>query len=146
MPLLKSVRFLNEAGVQTEAFGIGEPLTIELEIDPVVPLRNPQIGIGVDSSISGRVFSVTTYLSGSQLAEIREPTSVRCCIESLPLIAGRYFLSLSAGTGKDTLLDAIDEAVHIDVVAGNYFGGGKMPSQGHGVVAVRSTWESVQLC
>ena len=140
-PILQSVRFLDRTGRQSETIVTGQPLTIEFLVRSEVALRNPQFGIGIDCPRAGRLFSVTTYLSCADLGEINAPTKVRCRIESFPLLPGRYFLSLSAGTGRDILMDAIDDAVYIDVVADDYFGNGAAPSSGVGPVAVRSNWE-----
>ena len=142
LPLLQSVRFLVGQGKEADTIFTGKSLTIELLVNPAGVLGNPQFGIGFDSPHAGRLFSVGTYLSSANLGEFNGPTVVRCHIDSFPLLPGRYFLSLSAGNGRDTLIDAIDEALHVDVVADDYYGNGMTPSSGLGPVAVKSIWES----
>ncbi|MFO0180802.1 MAG: hypothetical protein ACK517_03355, partial [bacterium] len=66
--------------------------------------------------------------------------SVRCTIESLPLVPGHYYLSLSAGPPNQVLLDQIEEAVSFEVMGSDFYGNGKSPEAWSGVVAVRSQW------
>lgn len=143
--ILQSVQFRNVDGVVSETFETGKPMVIEFTIQPTIPLRSPHIGVGFDSPVSGRVFSVATYLSDSRVPQITELCKVKCTIPSLPLVPGRYYLSLSAGTLSDKLLDQIEQAVHIDVMSGDFYGNGAAPTSGLGPVAVHSTWKKTEI-
>ncbi|MDZ4817763.1 MAG: ABC transporter ATP-binding protein [Planctomycetota bacterium] len=140
-PLLQSVRFLNADGEQASSFAVGDPFTVEFELDPRTPLRQAEIGIGFNSVTHGRVFSVGTFLSDRVLSDISEPSVIRCQIEQLCLVPGRYSLSLSAGTHGHKLLDNIEDAVYLDVEASDFYGNGTVPMASLGHVAVRSKWE-----
>jgi lipopolysaccharide transport system ATP-binding protein len=139
--ILKSVRFLDDAGNEKSRFATGEALNIELEVDPAEPLRAAQFGIFIDSWMGGRVFSLATYLSESGIGAIDSACSVRCRVAELPLVPGRYTISLAAGIRGHLGLDVLDEAVHFDVEGGDYFGNGSIPHPTLGLVAVRSQWE-----
>jgi lipopolysaccharide transport system ATP-binding protein len=146
VPLLGAVRLVGMDGAPRERFACGESLRIEIDVNPVVPLGRPQFGIGVDDWIGARVFSLTTYLSDSELPALHEPSTIVCSVADLPLVPGRYVLSLSAGTPESPLLDALDQAVWFDVEPADFFGNGKCPGPSLGKVLMRSSWSKADRC
>ena len=145
LPLLKRARLLDNDGNVKDRFYCGEPMNIEFTFDPVVNLRAPQFGIGVDDWMGSRIFSITTYFSSSELPSLEHPCRVICHIDEIPLAPGRYTLSLSAGTPHNPLIDALDNAMSFDVESVDFFGNGRIPDPGLGRVLVRSRWETEEL-
>src|SRR6266436_1722149 len=78
LPLLKRVRLLDKDGNVKDRFHCGETMRIEFTFDPVVPLKFPQFGIGVDDWMGSRIFSITTYFSDSKLPSLEQPCKVIC--------------------------------------------------------------------
>ncbi len=144
LPLLKRVRLLDKEGNVKDRFRCGEPMMIEFTLDPIVSLKDPQFGIGVDDWMGSRIFSITTYFSDSQLPALEQPCKVICSIDEVPLAPGRYSLSLSAGTPHNKVMDSLEKAVSFDVEPVDFFGNGRVPDPGYGRVLVRSRWESVK--
>jgi lipopolysaccharide transport system ATP-binding protein len=145
LPLLKAMRLLDGSGTPKGRFMAGEKMMIEFTFDPVIPLANPQFGVGVEDSQGARIFAVATYLANSQLPPLGRPCKVVCHIEELILAPGRYILSLSAGEPDNTLLDVLECAVSFEVDHGNYFGNGSNVTAGLGKILVRSRWEKTEL-
>ena len=141
LPLIAGVSFINSRGEVTDTFGCGESLVIALEFDPLMILEQPHFGIGFDDALGQRVFSAATYLSTSTLPALRKRTTVYCRIPELPLVPGTYTLSLSAGSAGRFLMDALHNAVAIEITPTDYFGNGKMPSPQLGQILMRSQWE-----
>jgi lipopolysaccharide transport system ATP-binding protein len=141
VPLLRSVRFLNHRGETTNSFGCGESFTIALEVEPVRELEHPHFGIGFNDMLGQRVFSVATYLSSSTLPPLKRPTTVYCRIEELPLVPGTYTLCLSAGTLGHYLMDALEDAIAIEVTPQDFYGNGKLAAAGLGQILMRSSWD-----
>ena len=139
-PLLRRVRFMNTKGEPTLRFKAGETLLIELTVDPSRSLHQPQFGIGVDDVMGLRICSWCTYLSVSELPQLARPSKVICRVDRLPLIPGKYVLSLSAGVPHDPLLDALDQAVTLEVVPADFFGNGQIHGVGLGRCLVASEW------
>jgi lipopolysaccharide transport system ATP-binding protein len=139
-PLIEAVRLTSRQRQPRERFACGETMMIELDINPLVPLAAPQMGIGFDDWMGTRVFSLATYLSSSTLPPVREPCTISCAVADLPLSPGRYSLSLSAGTHENPLIDALDHAVRFEVEAADFFGNGRCPGSSLGKVLVRSQW------
>jgi lipopolysaccharide transport system ATP-binding protein len=140
IPLIRAVRFLNEQEESTGMFGCGQLFTILIELNPVGRLDNPHLGIGFDNSLGQRLFSVMTSLSENVLAPLDKPTTIACELKHLPLVPGRYTLSLSAGSYENSLMDAIPNAVTIRVIPTNYFGNGHLPPPNLGHFLVKSSW------
>ena len=120
-------------------------MKFEFTFDPVVNLRSPEFGIGVDDWMGSRIFSITTYFSDSELPSLDRQCRVTCSIDEIPLAPGRYTLSLSAGTSHNPLIDALDNAMSFDIESVDFFGNGRIPDPGLGRVLVRSRWETEKL-
>jgi lipopolysaccharide transport system ATP-binding protein len=144
IPLLKGVRFIDAAERERTCFATGETMTIELTVDPLTSIESPQFGIGVDDWMGTRVFSLATFLSDSVVPPIKDRCVIRCTVDVLPLVAGHYSLSLSAGSGCDLLMDAIDNAVELEVQGSDFYGNGRAQNPSLGRVAVRSAWSAAR--
>jgi lipopolysaccharide transport system ATP-binding protein len=146
LPILSALRFLDEQGNPKARFKSGDSMRIEFTVDPLVPVTDPQFGVGVDDGMSVRIFSLASYFSECRLPPITAPCRITCSVSALPLAPGRYLLSLSAGTPQNRLLDALDHAVTLDVEAGDFFGTGRIIDACHGKVLVRSEWFRGEIC
>ncbi|HJT77939.1 MAG TPA: ABC transporter ATP-binding protein [Gemmataceae bacterium] len=149
-PYIRGVRLLNRDGLPTDRFLCGEAMTVEVRCDPVKPVADPQIGIGVHDWMGMRIFTVATYLSNSSLPPLEGPSTFRCHVDELPLVPGRYALSFHLGhyhehclDGQEYagLLDVLDHAVSFEVEPSDFFGTGRIPKAGLGRTLVRSRWE-----
>jgi lipopolysaccharide transport system ATP-binding protein len=140
LPLITRIRFFNGKGELTDMVGCGEELTIALDFNPVVPIERPHFGIGFDDAMGQRIFSVGSYLTEAKLPPIRSPQTVYCNISSLALVPGTYSLNLSAGTVGQPLMDALHNAVAIEITEADFFGNGRVPKSNLGAVLVRSFW------
>lgn len=65
--------------------------------------------------------------------------SAICSIEALPLVPGRYALTIICGALGE-LSDVVTDAIVFDVVDGDFFGGGKLPLKGSGHVLIPHRW------
>ena len=144
VPLLKRVRLLDKDDNVKDRFYCGEPMKIEFTFDPVIKLRTPEFGIGVDDWMGTRIFSITTYFSDSELPSLEHPCKVNCYVDELSLAPGRYSLSLSAGTSHDRLVDRLENAITFDVDPVDFFGNGRIPDPSYGRVLVRSRWDTAE--
>jgi lipopolysaccharide transport system ATP-binding protein len=150
-PYIRRIRLLNRAGEVTDRFQSGEGMTVELTCDPAAPLLAPEFALGVHDWMGMRVFTLGSYLTKSELPPMKGPCKILCQVEELPLLPGRYTLSLSLGIyhdhfldgrDHDRLLDVLDHAVVFEIEPGDFFGNGRTPRAGLGCVLVRSQWHS----
>lgn len=144
VPLLKKVTLYDHFGAATTTMTAGQSMRIEFQVEPHACLSQPQFGIGVDDYLGTRLFSLATFLSASCLPSLDRACTIVCKVDRLPLLTGRYTLSLSAGTWDKLLIDAIDHAIAFDVEPGDYFGNGRLPSGSLGSLLVGSQWERTE--
>lgn len=143
IPLLQKVRLLDAEGKEKTIFRSGETMLIELTVKPRDVLENPQLSIGVNDSLGQRLFSLVTYVQEEPLPRMSGDCTVICQIDELPLPAGQYTLSLSAGTYGHLLMDNVADAVTFDVEAGDFFGTGKVLPSRLGLMLVRARWRAI---
>ena len=148
-PHIQRIRLLNKSGEVTDRFQSGEGMTIELTCDSPAPVAAPQFALGVHDWMGMRVFTLGSYLSTTELPTLQGATRILCQVDELPLLPGRYTLSLSLGIyhdhfldgrDHDRLLDVLDHAVVFEIEPGDFFGNGRTPRAGLGCVLVRSRW------
>ncbi len=141
VPLLSRVRLLDSDGNPRARFRSGDGMRIELTVDPRVRMEEPQLRIEMDDGLGARILNLASWWSDSRLGPIREPSTVTCVVERLPVLPGRYFLSFYAGAGQDRHLEALAHAVAFDVEPGSFFDNGHIPCVQQGKVLVHSRWE-----
>jgi lipopolysaccharide transport system ATP-binding protein len=141
-PILGKMRLLDGRGKATTQFLCGEPMAIELSVNPQCSISEPHFAIGFEDSLGCRLFTVATYLSNTAPASLRRTRHVVCHLDQLPLAPGRYSLSVNAGPQHAVWNDFIDQAVWFDVIATDFYGNGKLANPDWGRVLLRSTWRS----
>lgn len=62
-----------------------------------------------------------------------------CCIKKLPLMEGSYFFNVAISE-KSITQDWVQEAVFINVIAGDYYGTGRINPSSHRSVLIENTW------
>jgi len=142
IPIIRRVAITDRLGNPTDTFEPGSTMCLHITVAPPFALTHPVAGVGINTPLGLRVFTVATYLAHGELSEIpaSHATEIICVIPSLPLSPGMYSIDLSAGHGGDGLLDHVHEAMWFSVEATDYYGCGTVPSQTHGPVVVRSEW------
>jgi lipopolysaccharide transport system ATP-binding protein len=139
--VLGRIRLLNEAGAETTSFTSGGPVIVELRARPGCPVSEPHFAIGFEDSLGVRLFTVATYLTDSAPAASRRTGHLLCHIDQLPLVPGRYTLTLNAGPQHAVWTDVIDQAVSFDVLPSDFYGNGRLPNPDWGRFLVRSRWQ-----
>jgi lipopolysaccharide transport system ATP-binding protein len=143
-PILGSIRLLNSQGVATDQFQCGEPITVEIRVDPRSTVGQPHFAIGFEDTLGCRLFTVATYLSDRAADAARCRSGVVCRLNEVPLAPGRYALSLNAGPREWVWTDFIDQAMWVEVTAANYYANGQLPNPEWGRFLVRSRWDAVE--
>jgi lipopolysaccharide transport system ATP-binding protein len=142
-PILQSVRLFNEDGEAATDVACGHPLTLELEVDPGFGQIELHVAVGFDDNLGTRLFTVGTHLSDSPPLNPAETPCIRCRIDQIPLLPGRYWLTLSAGPIHRPATDAIERALSLEVVETDFFRAGRFPPPNDGKFLVRSHWKPV---
>lgn len=141
-----AVEFQNESGERQDGLQTGQTGSVNLLIDN--PNREERQGVAINVGVSDeqgtRVCLLSTTMSDSSTGSIPpEGGVVRFELPKVPLVAGRYSLTLYA-TVQNEVADWVIDAAVMDVTEGDYFGTGRMPPAGQGKVLVshRSSFHS----
>jgi lipopolysaccharide transport system ATP-binding protein len=135
--ILTSIKsFVNNRPSNTHK--LGDALKFEIRYNNN-NLRNAKISLIFENDLSQRVFTVSNEFGTSMLINNRNGVAT-CFIEDLGLVPAKYYVSVFIHNDKDAG-DAIDHVLRLDVLEGDYFNSGKLPSRNKGQYLVRSKWE-----
>lgn len=142
-PILARIRLLNHAGQVTDQLPCGEPAGIELWVEPPGGTGELHLAIGFDDARGCRLFTSATYLSASVPPAVLRERRAICHLDQLPLVPGRYGVTLNAGPVHAKWTDVIDQAIWFDVIPSDFYGNGRLPNPDWGQFLMRSRWEAV---
>jgi lipopolysaccharide transport system ATP-binding protein len=117
-----------------------EPLLTEIKLGGYVQVRvhfnlpvatsSYNVGLGFNNAVGQRVFTAHTLFEPNRdQATVSGPQVLVCEIPSLILVPGDYVLRVWLDVGN-TEADLIDSAARITVLESDFYGSGKLPSDG----------------
>ena len=96
-------------------------------------LRNFHVSMGIDDDFGQRVLLLDTRVCQGELSVIPpETTEIHVALPKVPLLPGRYHLTLYSEVGG-VVSDWLRNAASFDVENGDFFGTGRLPPAGQGV-------------
>jgi lipopolysaccharide transport system ATP-binding protein len=103
------------------------------------PVRNAVFGISVYSVLGELMLNLDSDTTGASLRELPPSGEIRCRLPRCPLPAGRYVVNVLGALGGD-VADWVQRASELTVTEGDFYGTGRLPSQGHRSVLVDQSW------
>jgi lipopolysaccharide transport system ATP-binding protein len=139
---IKYIRYLDINNAERTLFSTNEHVVFEVSISSNDVIRNPHLGIGVDNSRGQRIFTLQTRAQNIDFPSFQGERRIRCTLQ-LPFITpGKYFIKLAFGTaGND--IDVINDISGFEVIAGDLYDSGKLPTHNQGIIYVFPSWEMV---
>jgi lipopolysaccharide transport system ATP-binding protein len=132
--------FLNEAPLLGEhTFLPEERLDFSLTLDLSRPLRQCTLGIHFEDEIGTRIFAAHTRWQLRAIDLDAGRHEVRCVIPNLPLVPGRYYVSIGV-SAEGQQVDWLERACAIDVARTDVYGTGELPQTGQGFFLSRAEW------
>lgn len=116
----------------------GVPTSIEIAYRGEPALRNVDIDMLFFNRFGECVLVVGTSFVGKDFEKLPRQGAFVCRFEKFPLLPGVYNVNLNCGINS-IAADVIKNAATIQVVEGDYYRSGKIPSRGY--VAVPYDWE-----
>lgn len=141
---LMNVRFPDHQEVTIPFVNLGEPLTIEMELQASKRVTISQIRISIYDKWNNRVAS----LFGDDLSDFgftlnqNESKTVVCKVLNPNLAPGVYSLAFVFKDDLKTNVDKIDQGIHFEVVPSDYFGTGKFNPR-NDMLVLRSEWSLI---
>ncbi|HEY7314589.1 MAG TPA: ABC transporter ATP-binding protein [Gemmataceae bacterium] len=143
-PVLGRIRLLDGERNPTTQIPCGAPMMVELAALPHCPFTEPHFAVGIDDVLGCRILTAATYLTDTAPPSLRRTGPLMCRLDGLPLVPGRYALTLNAGPQGAQWTDMIDQALWFEVVPTDYYGNGQLPSPDWGRCLIRSRWSRVK--
>lgn len=140
-PVFRRIQLLDETGFSRPYALMGSPLRVRIELAQGLDLRHVSVGLAVSDTAGRRLFAVNTLMLTGTLWNIdtREKSSVEFTIDELPLLPGRYCVSLALVRNRTEWLDNVEQALWFDVSPQDVYGSGITPVEGQGHVFVRGS-------
>lgn len=114
---IRGVRFLDGRGAAVTEVASGAPLTIELAFEAREELDSPMFGVGLHEPGGLLLAAPNTSASRAEVGRVRGRGVVLLEVESLPLTAGVYPVSVSAmSRAGDRMFDYHDRRYRLRVV------------------------------
>jgi homopolymeric O-antigen transport system ATP-binding protein len=127
--------------VGTGAVTTGDSCEISLFYEGTPGPGRVSISFAVYGALVDPLFHCANDVSGDDFNELAADGVFTCTIPRLPLAAGHYTLSVFCQVdGK--VADWVQHAAVLEVVEGDFFGSGRLPSDAHGTFYVDHHWSS----
>ena len=119
---------------ETDSFVSGEPFTIELDIEAHRPVETPAFGISITTADNVVCFGTNTALDAFELRQVSGRATVRFSVPSLPLLEGRFLLTVAAHSHDErTVYHWLDRWLSFTVF---------QRTSGVGIVDLSGTWSA----
>jgi homopolymeric O-antigen transport system ATP-binding protein len=99
------------------------------------------VGLAVYGALVEPLFLCLNDTSGDIITGLAADGAFTCTIPKLPLAAGHYTVSVFCEI-DGRVADWVQHAAVLEVVEGDFFGTGRLPSQAHGTFYVYHTWSA----
>jgi lipopolysaccharide transport system ATP-binding protein len=103
---ITGVTFLDGTGEPAQVFHTDQPITIRLHFDARVRVEDPVFGVALYTENGTHVNGPNTRFAGVDIPAIEGTGYVDYHVERLPLLAGRYFVTVAV-TGRE-MTDILD--------------------------------------
>lgn len=131
---ITDVRLLNEAGEATTIFRTGDALTVEVAYTAHEPIEEPEFGLALHRQDGVHITGPNTRAAGLRLGVVAGSGRVRYEVARLPLLPGRYNVTVAVHDSIDPIAyDYHEEAYGFRVVEGG-------TDESEGLLALDASW------
>ena len=119
----------------------GEDCEISLVYDGTPGPARVRVDVAVYGALAEPVFHCSNEVSGDPITRVDKHGEFTCTIRKLPLAPGHYTLNVYCEVNGE-VADWVQSAAFLEVIEGDYFGTGRLPSRAHGTIVVDHDWAS----
>ena len=129
----------DQNGNKSNSIMMGERLTVSFQFSCSRPIKNPIVGFGLEDEYHRRIFTLDNYFAANEknvLSSAHEGV-VSFTIPKVPLLPGKYFITLSLVEDQHEWVDRVERALVVYIQPADVFQSGRIPEpQSQGVVFV----------
>jgi lipopolysaccharide transport system ATP-binding protein len=134
------IRFTDIVVGNGHSVATGEDVEIEVHYEAREPVQGSvRIDLAVYGALAEAVFQCSNEVSGDRIDYVAQSGVFRLHIERMPLAPGHYTLNVYSEI-DGVVADWVQSAAFMEVLEGDYFGSGRIPSRSHGAVIVGHSW------
>lgn len=93
---------LRGPGGETDRFASGESLAVEIDLDPREPVDGPLVGVNLYTAGGVHLYGTNNGMDGFAITHLDAPATVIMLIPELPLLEGRFLVSLTVCSGDES--------------------------------------------
>jgi hypothetical protein len=136
---IDGVRLLNDEDEESAIFCTGDSLTVELDYHAHKPVDNPEFGLAIHRHDGVHVTGPNNRTGGLMLGVVEGRGTIRYIIDCLPLLPGRYQLTVAAHDSIHPIAyDYHEEAYSFRVIEGG-------TAETEGILTLEASWEWYKL-
>lgn len=136
-------RLINGNGGLSPAVPMGGSLTVELGFDAQEPIKSPNFGVQLTTLSNDSVLAWRTQETVAPLPTLSGSGTLRLHIDTLNLLPGRYYLTLSVADPY-RVYEVVENALKIEITPRAVFPEGSGPtSQGDEHIYTPCSWEYI---
>lgn len=132
---ITGAQFFDGSDTAVKVLKTGEPVSLQISYEAHTPITEPVFGIRITQLHGTNVWGTNTKRMGFHLAKVEGSGTISLDIESLPILAGTYDLTVALTDQHETYeYDHWDRKVRFDVVQYNTFD--------EGLIQVPAKWRT----
>jgi lipopolysaccharide transport system ATP-binding protein len=133
-----SLTLYSQEGIETNSIGMGEDLSVTLEIEG--KLKNAVIGILIGNLFMRQICRGYTYESYSGKIDINGSVIIKCHFREIPLVQGVYYIHTWVGGIAGECADEVDNAMELHIIEKDVFNTGKKLDRKGNLFFVKHEW------
>ena len=141
-PIIQRIRLENAFGAPSDSFQMGNPMQIVAEVIGLDRITDAYLGVSFFSN-GQRIATIGANMTGevrvSQERHRQEEALLH--VARIPFAPGVYTLNISIHALREGVLDYIENAVEIEVIAADVYGSGYQMQSRHGLVYIEGRFE-----
>jgi len=115
--VISDVEFLDKFGAAGTRFNSSDPMKIRIHYSTPFCILDPVFGIGLYTDLGQLLYGTNTELNGVKVEQLEGEGYIDLEIDRMPLIAGKFFLTVAVIDHDGKTYDWIDKQYSFDVLA-----------------------------
>ena len=117
----------------------GDPLMVKIGYRTARPIASPWFAVQIEDPYGTRILELRSAIQGNGIGALHPQGCVELEVASLPLVGGRYALSVSCGRGRASAFH-LERVIEFHVWPADVYGSGVPVEQPHGLVVAPHRW------
>ena len=137
---ITNIMLLDNNEVLLEELPSGKDAYVVIGYQAERDLTNVSISLGFYGALGQFLLLCNNEMVGQQFTKLPSRGEIKCIIPNFPFASGSYLLNIHCEV-NGILADWVQEAYHIEVTEGDFYGTGKSPMRTHGGFLAHHHWE-----